>query len=169
MKALLKALDSEIASVATLYLNTAMRRGELMKLLWADVDLPGASLTVRSPKNGRDRVVPLSDDALRILRKRRHQWKNEQTADSTDLRVYGSRADIAKAVRGSWHVLNSERRDVLQPVHSFRDTAITQLAAAGVPLAVVQELAGHASIEMTRRYAEVSPKAMRDAVTRVFG
>jgi site-specific recombinase XerD len=38
-----------------------------------------------------------------------------------------------------------------------------------VPLPVVQELAGHASLEMTRRYAEVTPEAAREAVARVFG
>ena len=65
--------------------------------------------------------------------------------------------------------LPPERRDALRPVHSFRDTAITRLVSAGVPLPVVQELAGHATIEMTRRYAEVSPKAVRQAVERVFG
>jgi site-specific recombinase XerD len=38
----------------------------------------------------------------------------------------------------------------------------------GATLPVVQEFAGHASIEMTRRYAEVSPEAVREAITRAF-
>jgi integrase len=168
--ALLAALDPETRDVTTLYLATALRRGELVKMLWADVDLVGATITVRAPKNRRDRVVPLSGGALEILNKRRRQWQAEQTDEHTDLRVYGPRADIAKAVRRVWeHMLPAERRELLRPVHSLRDTCITRLATAGVPLPVVQELAGHATIEMTRRYVEVSPEAVREAVTRVFG
>ncbi|MDA0337517.1 MAG: tyrosine-type recombinase/integrase [bacterium] len=166
--ALLAALDPATRDIATLYLETALRRGELMKLLWGDVDLVGASLTVRAPKNRRDRVVPLSTGALRVLTNRRHQWQQEQTDGRADLRVYGPRAEAHKAVRNAWHVLAPERHATLRPLHSFRDTAITRLVNAGVPLPVVQELAGHATIEMTRRYAEVSPEAVREAITRVF-
>ena len=38
----------------------------------------------------------------------------------------------------------------------------------GVPLKAVQELLGHASIEMTMRYAHLSPDVQRDAV-RLLG
>ncbi len=166
---LLEALDPTTRDVARLYLETALRRGELMKLLWADVDLIEATLTVRAPKNRRDRVVPLSTGALSVLTERRRQWQKEQSDGVTDLRAYGSRAEVHRAVRNAWHILAPERRDALRPVHSFRDTAITRLVSAGVPLPVVQELAGHATIEMTRRYADVSPKEVRQAVQRVFG
>ena len=169
VSALLEALDAAARDVATLYLETALRLGELEKLLWADVDLTGATLTVRGPKNGRDRVVPLSSAAVRILNERRQQWQAEQSEEHADLRVYGNRANIRKAVRRAWHVLPPERRGVLRPVHSFRDTAITRLVGNNTSLPVVQELAGHATLEMTRRYAEVSPEAVREAVTRVFG
>ena len=47
---LLEALDTVTRDVATLYLETALRRGELVKLLWGDVDLVGSTLTVRAPK-----------------------------------------------------------------------------------------------------------------------
>lgn len=165
---LLEALDPVTRDVATLYLETALRRGELVKLLWGDVDLVGATLTVRAPKNHRDRVVPLSTGALRVLTERRRQWEKEQDEGQTDLRVYGHRADVHKAVRLAWHVLTPERRDVLRPVHSFRDTAITRMVNTGATLPVVQEFAGHASIEMTRRYAEVSPEDVREAILRAF-
>lgn len=34
----------------------------------------------------------------------------------------------------------------------------------GVPLKVIQELMGHATIEMTNRYAHLSPDTRREAV-----
>lgn len=37
----------------------------------------------------------------------------------------------------------------------------------GVPLKAVQELLGHATIEMTMRYAHLSPAIHRDAVAQL--
>lgn len=39
----------------------------------------------------------------------------------------------------------------------------------GVPLKAVQELLGHATIEMTMRYAHLSPHVIRDAVHLLDG
>jgi hypothetical protein len=48
--------------------------------------------------------------------------------------------------------------------------AVTQhIVMRGVPLKAVQELLGHASIEMTMRYAHLSPSVRRDAVQVLDG
>lgn len=166
---LLSCLSEHPRQVTEVYLHTALRMGELVKLLWADVDLVGRTLTVRAPKNHRDRTIPLSGRVVEILAERRREWDLECRRGIADPRVYGERANIRKAIRRGWGEIPAERRAVLRPIHSFRDTAITHLVSEGVPLPVVQELAGHATIEMTRRYAEVSPEAVRQAVERVFG
>jgi integrase len=164
VKSILAALDPQTRKVAELYLHTGLRRGEMLKLRWSDVDLADTKITIRAPKNGRDRVVPLSHVALNILTERQKESKGEPQEAGL---VYGARANIAKAVRGVWNVLPKERCEVLRPVHSFRDTAITRMANV-VPLHHVQEFAGHASIEMTRRYAEVSPQDLHKSVARAF-
>src|ERR1700722_3016814 len=58
-----------------------------------------------------------------------------------------SRAGISRI---TWHVL--------------RHTFASHLAMRGAPLKAVQELLGHASIEMTMRYAHLSPQVGRQAV-----
>ena len=62
--------------------------------------------------------------------------------------------------------IEAGRRDRLQ--HRLRDTFITKMVEKGVPLDRVQVLAGHNSIEMTRRYAETRSESLREAIQHVF-
>ncbi len=48
--------------------------------------------------------------------------------------------------------------------HCMRHSFASHLVMRGVPLKAVQELHGHASMEMTMRYAHLSPDVRRDAV-----
>ena len=48
--------------------------------------------------------------------------------------------------------------------HSFRRTALTQMAAAGVPLRVIQEVSGHRSLQALQRYLEVSEAQVEKAI-----
>ena len=58
----------EVAHVLLLSLRTAMRRGEILALTAADVDLDGRVAHLRMTKNGDARDVPLSARAARLLR-----------------------------------------------------------------------------------------------------
>lgn len=84
----------------------------------SDVDLIGATITVRDPKNKRDRVVAMSTRVHEILTGRRQEWEAEHQAGRVDVRVYGSKADICKPVKKVMKAahIDQERRDFLHPV-----------------------------------------------------
>lgn len=48
--------------------------------------------------------------------------------------------------------------------HTLRHTCASHLAMLGVPLKVVQEILGHATLEMTMRYAHLAPDVKSQAV-----
>lgn len=48
--------------------------------------------------------------------------------------------------------------------HSFRRTALTLMSNAGIPLRVIQEVSGHSSLDVLRRYLEVTDEQVNDAV-----
>jgi hypothetical protein len=53
--------------------------------------------------------------------------------------------------------------------HALRHSFASHLAMRGVPLKVVQELLGHATMDMTMRYAHLSPNIPREAVKALDG
>lgn len=59
--------DFEFYSIVKLALETAMRRGEIVKLVWEDIDLRNKSALLRDTKNGTCRTVPLSRKAVEVL------------------------------------------------------------------------------------------------------
>lgn len=168
---LLRVLEDRHRTIATVYLETGLRRGELLKLLWSDVDLETRTLTVRDPKNEDDRAIPLSSRSYEILAQRRREWKKERRHTLViDPRVYGNLADIRQVVDRALRRLNldADRRAWLRPVHSLRDTFITRLARQGVPLDRRMKLAGHRDPNMNLAYGEVEPESLREAITQTF-
>ncbi len=164
---LVAAADAEFHTMILVALRTGLRQGELLGLKWDDIDLVAGRLVVRrsrwrghetSPKNGKTREIPLSPQAVAALKGERHLrgdyvFCNE---DGSPLRDGQCKHPLWGACRVSglrrvgWHVL--------------RHTFASHLVMRGVPLKVVQELLGHATIEMTMRYSHLSPEVRRDAV-----
>ena len=100
-------------------------------------------MAVRAPKNDDDRTIPLSNDAVGILSKRRQEWEEERQSGVVHLRVYGELGDIRKvldraAIRAE---IEDGRRHRLQ--HRLRDTCATSLLDANQALDRVQVILGH--------------------------
>ena len=66
--ALVKDLPAHLAPLQAIAYDTGARKGELLKLTWADVDLNSGALVLHDTKNGEDRAVPLGKDAVKTLK-----------------------------------------------------------------------------------------------------
>jgi integrase len=171
-KRLQAAADPQWRPMVTIAIKTGLRLGELLALTWADVDLVAGRVVVRravargivgTPKGGRKREVPLSPEALKVLKAHRH-LRGELVFCNED----GSMLTKGQCRHPLWRAC---KRAGLRLIgwHVARHTFASHLAMRGVPIKAVQELLGHASIEMTMRYAHLSPDVRREAVEALDG
>jgi len=149
-------------------LRAGLRQGELLALSWDDVDLQSGRLVVRhnmsrgvvgTPKGGRSREVPLGDDVAVSLREMPSRF-------ARGLVFRGEAGRHLKKGECKWPLWRACAKAGLRRVgwHVLRHSFASQLVMGGVPLKAVQELLGHATIEMTMRYAHLSSDVRRDAV-----
>ena len=71
--ALLRAIDADdhpqAGALMKMVLYTGMRRGELFRLKWKDIDEQRGFIKIRDPKGGVDQTIPLNDAARDLLQK----------------------------------------------------------------------------------------------------
>ncbi|AKT38273.1 tyrosine-type recombinase/integrase [Chondromyces crocatus] len=165
---LLRGADPEWRPMVLLALRTGLRQGELLALRWDDIDLVSGLLKVRravargiigTPKNKKSREVPLSDEAIAVLRALPSRFAREFVFPADGGRLL-TRNECKHPLRRACQ--RAELRRI--GWHTLRHTFASHLVMRGVPIKAVQELLGHATIEMTMRYAHLSPDIRRDAV-----
>jgi integrase len=158
-QALLKASPPHLRTLIVAALNTGMRRGELLSLQWNAVDFDQRTITVQYSKSGRMRHIPMNE----VL------WKTLHDARPADARgaVFTYKSASISDVKTAF--LKSVARSGIRVCrfHDLRHTFATRLVLAGVDLATVKELLGHASITTTMRYAHPGPEHRRNAVRRL--
>jgi integrase len=145
--------------VLVLALNTGMRRGEILSLRWRDVDTVKGFILISDSKSGKSRKIPMNGAALEALAGLRHTGEFVFQNSSTDSHVL----DVKTAFHGAC------RRAGIKGLrfHDLRHTAASRMVEAGIDLVTVSKILGHASIQMTMRYAHPTPENMRLAVHRL--
>ena len=183
---LLDALHGErLEPVFRLLLATGLRRGEVLALHWADVDLERGVLRVRwtltrtstglalgEPKTEKSRrFVPLPTSATELLRRHKARqaierraagdaWVEQDFVFTTEI---GTPLEPRNVLRRFDTIT---RRAGLPGVHlhTLRHSAASFLLAAGVHTKVVQEHLGHSSYAITADiYSHVAPQQSREA------
>lgn len=126
--------------MAILSLETAMRRGELLALRWANINLENQTAFLPMTKNGTTRTVPLSRNAVNLLR---------DLPRCIDGSVFPIKAPAHHAV-----FKRACKRAGLVDLHwhDLRHTAITRLATKLPNLIELAAVSGHRSLSMLKRY-----------------
>jgi integrase len=151
-----------VTPLVLLAVNTGLRRGELLKLRWRELDLQRRMLTVRGEgaKTGQTRHVPLNSEAIQVIK----AWR--PMAFEPEWCVFAGSAPSKPlvAIKKGWAAVLKSAKVKAFRFHDLRHTFASKLVMAGVDLNTVRELLGHKSISMTLRYAHLAPEHKAAAV-----
>ena len=187
VRALLDAAkSSRYAPLFSLLVNTGLRRGEALALRWSDIDLEDKLLRVRgtlarvdgdlivtSTKTAKSkRSIPVSDGTDRLLKDIRKQQVRDQLKAGSQWHqsgyVFTTEDGQPCDPRNALRALKSAATKTGMTgvgLHALRHSAATAMLTNGVPLKVVSEILGHASIVITADiYGHVSPDVSREAL-----
>jgi integrase len=158
-----KSLTPELQPIVLLALHTGLRLEEVLGLRWAEVDRARRLLVLPADRTKTDapRLLPLNHTVMAMLDGlwsqaygREHVFVNRQGRPYKDPHHIWRRA-VQRAGIENFRF------------HDLRHTFASRLILAGVGLETVQELLGHSSITMTRRYTHLTATHVRDAVERL--
>jgi integrase len=125
-----------------LAIQTGMRRGEMLKAEWCDLDLQARKLTLYDTKNGEDRSIPLTNRATEIL----------SALPRTDDRMFPV---TPVAVRHSWERLRKRAGIKDLHFHDLRHEAISRFFEMGLSVPEVALISGHKDYRMLARYTHL--------------
>lgn len=139
-------------------------KGEVLKLMWKNVDFEKREIIIVETKDDEDRVVPMNPLLFNLLLTLKSQdGRNEYvfTNPSTG-RHY---VEIKRAFVSSCRKAGIEDFHF----HDLRHTFASKLVRNGVDLNTVKELLGHSSIITTQRYLHSQAEQKRTAVNSLAG
>lgn len=153
---------------------TGMRRGEVLRLAWSDVDFEQGYVTARSRKQSQTRretqrridLHPELSQHLTLWRKQRSkgQWVISDGNSLSQLRPDQANLLFWKPMRHTAWCLKSARNWFKIGFHTYRHSFASNLACLGVDQRVIDEFMGHQTEEMRKRYRHLFPKQRRSAI-----
>jgi integrase len=160
--ALLEAIEQDsnlmAANFMRMALFTGMRRGELFKLRWDDIDFDRGFIHIRGQKGGKDQTIPLNQAARDILESHLRTdsplvFPGRGGRQRTDINPQVSKIKQAAGLPKDFRAL-----------HGLRHVYASILASSGqVDLYTLQKLLTHKNPAMTMRYAHLRDEALRRA------
>jgi integrase len=162
---LLEVIDGSnhktVGAMMKMALYSGMRRGEMLKLEWRDVDLERGFIDIREPKGGPDQKIPINDVARDLL----------ESLPRTSKYVFPGRGGRKRS--NTSKAACEIRKDAglpkgFRPLHGLRHVYASMLASSGqVDLYTLQKLLTHKSPIMTQRYAHLRDQALKDGAGQV--
>jgi integrase len=183
LRDVLAIADAEWRSLILFGIYTGQRIGDLSRLTWAHLDLEAQEISIRTQKTGRVVRIPIcapllahistlpaGEDARAPIHPR--ALGIVQTARGTLSRQFGELLSDVGLVQARSHQATksgrSGRRVQSQlSFHSLRHMATSLMKNAGVSPAIVQDIIGHESAEISAHYTHVESAAKRDALSKL--
>jgi len=144
-------------ALVELVYSAGLRSAEAVGLDLGDVDFEQELVHVRRGKGGKERVVPLGEEAA--------LWLARYLREARPALATGANDALFVSARGRRLDTSTLRRIVPHP-HRLRHAFATHLLDGGADLRTIQELLGHSSLSTTQVYSHVDPRHLRRVYDR---
>lgn len=146
----------DIADLVILLLDTGLRLSEGLNISYRDINFDTGLLSIWQNKSDRPRSIPMTRRVRSML-----ECRQEENLTGP-FSVKAHQAETAwKWVRKEMG-LEGDKQFVL---HHLRHTTASRMINAGVDLYTVKAVLGHASIQVTERYAHLDPSKLAHAIS----
>lgn len=139
-------------AILTLAYSTGMRVSEITNLKIEDIDSDRMLIHIKNAKGRKDRVVPLSNYVLQLLR---DYWKEYKP----EIYLFNGQNSIQYSVT-SCQKIYKKYIDNNSSIHTLRHSSFTNLLENGADLRIIQKIAGHSSSKTTEIYTHVSNRML---------
>jgi len=135
-------------AILTLTYSVGLRVSEITNLKIEDIDSKRMLIHIKNAKGKKDRIVPLSQTVLELLRE---YWKEFRPSIYLFNGQNGGQYSIQSCQK-----LYKKYIDQNSSIHTLRHSSFTNLLENGTDLIIIQKIAGHSSCKTTEIYTHVS-------------
>jgi integrase len=141
-------------------LDTAMRRGEIFKMKWADVNFASGEINIpqANSKTEDARIVGITP---RLRKELEILW--EVSPKDKSMLVFG----ITNTIKTSFHSACREAGITDFRFHDCRHTATTRMIASGSPHTEVMKITGHTQLKTFLRYLNITTETANKVASRL--
>jgi len=156
-------------AILEVFYSTGIRRLELVNLLVQDIDQERGTLFVRQGKGKVDRMIPIGARAIQWIDKYLNDSRPGLACGEDEERLFLSRYGLPLK---EGYLTNRVGRYVEQAgirkkgsCHLFRHTMATLMLENGADIRFIQAMLGHAKLDTTQIYTQVSIKKLKEIHT----
>jgi integrase len=163
---LIAASAPHLRPILAVAFGTGLRKGDILGLKWADVDLDRGIISIQMQKTGEPIEIPLIPMLRDLLQQKKFQAGLSQfvfSLGSSGQRIGDIKTAFCAALRRSGLAAKGYR------FHDIRRTFARMLYSQGVILTKIQRLLGHKSVLTTERYLGVKFEETREAILMLDG
>lgn len=155
LKCLSEIKNTKHLAIISLAYSVGLRVSEVVNLKIEDIDSKRMIIHIKNAKGNKDRIVPLSQSILILLRGYYKEYK--------PFRYLFNGQSSVKYTSGSCNKIVKKYLGKRYHMHQLRHSSFTSMLESGTDISIIQKIAGHKKTDTTRIYAQVSTQLLHKA------
>jgi len=145
---ILSVSNKKHKAILSLAYSCGLRVSEVINLKIEDIDSKRIVININQAKGRKDRIVPLSNPLLQILR----SYYKETLPH---IYLFNGQKSLKYSATSCNKLIKKHIFDKIS-MHTLRHSSFTHLLESGVDINIIKEIAGHKSIKTTQIYTHIS-------------